>query len=69
MYLSYLPSLLKTLHIALGCLEGSAMSNPVQRRRRCARTLPYIILLPGRQYARGWEVYPMFIALARMVTL
>ena len=34
------------------------MSNLVHRRRRCARTVPYIILLPGRQYARGWEVYP-----------
>ena len=31
------------------------MSNLVHRRRRCARIVPYMILLPGRQYARGWE--------------
>ena len=37
MFLSYLPPLFKTLHIALRCLEGSTMSNLVHRRRRCAR--------------------------------
>ena len=42
-------------HIALCCLEGSTMSNLVHRRRRCARIVHYMILLPGRQYARGWE--------------
>ena len=42
-------------HIALCCLEGSTMSNLVHRRRRCARIVPYMILLPGGQYARGWE--------------
>ena len=31
-------------HIALCCLEGSTISNLVHRRRRCARTVPYIIL-------------------------
>ena len=31
------------------------MSNLVHRRRRCARIVPYMILLPGGQYARGWE--------------
>ena len=41
------------LHIALCCLEGSTMSNLVHRRRRCARIVPYMILLPGGQYARG----------------
>ena len=40
-------------HIALCCLEGSTMSNLVHRRRRCARIGPYMILLPGGQYARG----------------
>ena len=30
------------------------MSNLVHRRRRCARIVPYSILLPGGQYARGW---------------
>ena len=45
------------LHIALCCLEGSTMSNLVQRRRRCARMVPYMILLPGGQYARGWGGY------------
>ena len=40
-------------HIALCCLEGSTMSNLVHRRRRCARIVPYMILLPGGQYARG----------------
>ena len=29
------------------------MSNLVHRRRRCARIVPYMILLPGGQYARG----------------
>ena len=38
-------------HIALCCLEGSTMSNLVHRRRRCARIVPYMILLPGGQYA------------------
>ena len=37
------------------CLEGSTMSNLVHRRRRCARIVLHSILLPGRQYARGWE--------------
>ena len=41
------------LHIALCCLEGSTMSNLVHRRRRCARIVSYMILLPGGQYARG----------------
>ena len=41
------------LHIALRCLEGSTMSNLVHRRRRCARIDPYMVLLPGGQYARG----------------
>ena len=40
-------------HIALCCLEGSTMSNLVHRRRRCARLVPYMVLLPGGQYARG----------------
>ena len=40
-------------HMALHCLEGSTMSNLVHRRRRCARIVHYMILLPGRQYARG----------------
>ena len=40
-------------HIALCCLEGSTMSNLVHRRRRCARIVSYMILLPGGQYARG----------------
>ena len=31
------------------------MSNLIHRRRRCARIVPYMILLPGGQYARGWE--------------
>ena len=31
------------------------MSNLVHRRRRCARIVPHSILLPGGQYARGWE--------------
>ena len=30
------------------------MSNLVHRRRRCARIDLHSILLPGRQYARGW---------------
>ena len=41
------------LHIALCCLEGSTMSNLVHRQRRCARIVPYMVLLPGGQYARG----------------
>ena len=41
------------LHIALRCLEGSTMSNLVHRRRRCARIVSYMKLLPGGQYARG----------------
>ena len=40
-------------HIALCCLEGSTMSNLVHRRRRCARIVSYMKLLPGGQYARG----------------
>ena len=43
----------KMLHMALRCLEGSTMSNLVHRRRRCARIGPYMILLPGGQYATG----------------
>ena len=43
----------KLLHIALCCLEGSTPSNLVHRRRRCARIVSYMILLPGGQYARG----------------
>ena len=39
-------------HIALCCLEDSTMSNLVHRRRRCARIVSYMILLPGRQYAK-----------------
>ena len=42
-------------HIALCCLEGSTLSNLVHRRRRCARIVTYMVLLPGGQYARGWE--------------
>ena len=41
------------LQIALCCLEGSTMSNLVHLRRRCARIDPYMVLLPGWQYARG----------------
>ena len=41
------------LHIALCCLEGSTLRNLVHRRRRCARIVSYMILLPGGQYARG----------------
>ena len=41
------------LHIALCCLEGSTSSNLVHRRRRCARIDTYMVLLPGRQHARG----------------
>ena len=44
------------LHIALCCLEGSTMSNLVHRRRRCARIVTYMILLPGGQYAAGHDV-------------
>ena len=40
-------------HIALCCLEGSTTSNLVHRRRRCARIVSYMVLLPGGQYARG----------------
>ena len=40
--------------MALCCLEGSTLSNLVHRRRRCARIVSYMILLPGGQYARGW---------------
>ena len=43
-------------HIALRCLEGSTMSNLVHRRRRCARIVTYMELLPGGQYARGWAL-------------
>ena len=41
------------LHIALCCLEGSIMSNLVHQQRRCARIVPYMVLLPGGQYAKG----------------
>ena len=41
------------LHIVLCCLEGSTMSNLVHQRRRCARKVTNMILLPGGQYARG----------------
>ena len=44
-------------HIALCCLEGSTMSNLVHRRRRCARIVTYMILLPGGQYAEGWILF------------
>ena len=40
-------------HIALCCLEGSTLSNLVHRRRRCARIVTYMVLLPGGQYATG----------------
>ena len=40
-------------HIALCCLEGSTLSNLVHRRRRCARIVLFMILLPGGQYAKG----------------
>ena len=43
MFLSY-DSQVKMPHIALRCLEGSAMSNLVHRRRRCARIVPHSIL-------------------------
>ena len=33
------------------------MSNLVHRRRRCARIVSYMILLPGGQYARGWILF------------
>ena len=47
-FLSYLPSLFKTLHMSLCCLEGSTMSNLVHRRMRCARTdLHSILCLEG----------------------
>ncbi|MDY3099644.1 MAG: hypothetical protein SOW60_09445 [Bacteroidaceae bacterium] len=49
--------------IALCCLEGSTMSNLVHRRRRCARIGPYMILLPGGQYARG-QVFILVYRLA-----
>ena len=55
-------------HIAHCCLEGSTMSNLVHRRRRCARIIVSRKLLPGGQYARGWEGLSLFIALDRMVT-
>ena len=46
--MSYLPSLFKTLHMSLCCLEGSTMSNLVHRRMRCARTdLHSILCLEG----------------------
>ena len=35
------------------------MSNLIHRRRRCARIVPYMILLPGGQYARGWRAEPL----------
>ena len=54
------------LQIALCCLEGSTMSNLVHRRRRCARIVPYMVLLPGGQYARGREGLSLFIALRWM---
>ena len=44
-------------HIALCCLEGSTMSNLVHRRRRCARIVSYMILLPGGQYVEGWILF------------
>ena len=53
-------------YIALCCLEGSTMSNLVHRRRRCARIVPHMILLPGGQYARGREGLSLFIALRWM---
>ena len=34
------------------------MSNLVHRRRRCARIITYMVLLPGGQYARGWVSPP-----------
>ena len=43
----------KMHHIALCCLEGSTLSNLVHRRRRCARIVTYMVLLPGGQYATG----------------
>ena len=52
MFLSY-DSQDTRLHIALRCLEGSTLSNLVHRRRRCARIVTYMVLLPGGQYARG----------------
>ena len=42
------------------------MSNLVHRRRRCARIVPYMMLLPGGQYARGREGLSLFIALRWM---
>ena len=54
------------LHIALCCLEGSTLSNLVHRRRRCARIDPYMVLLPGGQYARGRDGLFLFIALRWM---
>ena len=54
------------LHIALCCLEGSTMSNLVHRRRKCARIVPYMILLPGGQYARGKGRFILVCRLAWM---
>ena len=42
------------------------MSNLVHRRRRCARIDPYMVLLPGGQYARGRDGLFLFIALRWM---
>ena len=58
MFLSYLPPLFMTLHIALCCLEGSTMSNLVHRRRRCARIVLHLILcLEGSTPEDGRFIY------------
>ena len=44
-------------HIALCCLEDSTMSNLVHQRRRCARIVSYMILLPRGQYAEEWILF------------
>ena len=33
------------------------MSNLVHRRRRCARIVTYIVLLPGGQYVERWILF------------
>ena len=54
------------LHIALRCLEGSAMSNLVHRRRRCARIDPYMILCLEGSTPEDKEGLSLFIALRWM---
>ena len=46
------------------------MSNLVHRRRRCARIVTYIVLLPGGQYARGcvYISLPQILRIGRIVS-